>query len=302
MAADERPSFILQCPVRATSAAVDWRPSPWVPTMSHRTASLRTGERAALLATEEAGALATALAIAPHDPTGVHEARKSLRRLRSLLALARAALGKDAVDAIDDELRAMTRDLSALRDGQVVQDMAHLLAQEATNPGEREAWHALLPALARRHEQALASALREDPGFMRRQALAHRQAERLLHLPWQRLKAGDLRHALARSQRRQARAQAQALASGRVDDLHDWRRKSRRLRMQLSALRKLRVAPHPKGAQLPSQYITQLVDQLGVLQDLALLHSALEALEPVHARPHRAAMRTRSASPIHPLA
>ena len=82
--------------------------------MSHRVASLRTGERAALLAAEEACALVTALAVAPHDPTGVHEARKSLRRLRSLLALVRDALGKQAVDAIDDELRAMTRDLSAL--------------------------------------------------------------------------------------------------------------------------------------------------------------------------------------------
>ena len=81
--------------------------------MSHRVASLRTGERAALLAAEEACALVTALAVAPHDPTGVHEARKSLRRLRSLLALVRDALGKEAVDAIDDELRAMTRDLSA---------------------------------------------------------------------------------------------------------------------------------------------------------------------------------------------
>lgn len=184
--------------------------------MSHRVASLRTGERAALLAAEEACALATALAIAPHDPTGVHEARKSLRRLRSLLALVRDALGKEAVDAIDDELRAMTRDLSALRDGQVVQDVARLLAREATDPGERENWQALLPALAGRHEQVLAAALCEDPCFMRRQAQAHRQAEHLRQLPWQRLKAGDLRHALARSERRQARAQAKAMASGQV--------------------------------------------------------------------------------------
>ena len=188
--------------------------------MSHRVASLRTGERAALLAAEEACALATALAVAPHDPTGVHEARKSLRRLRSLLALVRDALGKEAVDAIDDELRAMTRDLSALRDGQVVQDVARLLAREATDPAERENWQALLPALAGRHEQVLAAALCEDPGFMRRQAQAHRQAEHLRQLPWQRLKAGDLRHALARSERRQARAQAKAMASSAEDAAH----------------------------------------------------------------------------------
>ena len=272
--------------------------------MSHRVASLRTGERAALLAAEEACALVTALAVAPHDPTGVHEARKSLRRLRSLLALVRDALGKQAVDAIDDELRAMTRDLSALRDGQVVQDVARLLAREATDPAERENWHALLPALAGRHEQMLAAALCEDPGFMRRQAQAHRQAEHLRQLPWQRLKAGDLRHALARSERRQARAQAKAMASSQVDDLHDWRRKSRRLRMQLSALRKLQVAPRGKAARLPPRFISQLVDQLGALQDLVLLHRALEALEPAHARAKRIVPRSRvrTASPIQPLA
>ena len=70
----------------------------------------------------------------------------------------RDALGKQAVDAIDDELRAMTRDLSALRDGQVVQDVARLLARETTDPAERENWQALLPALAGRHEQVLAAA------------------------------------------------------------------------------------------------------------------------------------------------
>ena len=79
-----------------------------------------TGERAAALAAGDAGALAAALAIAPVNPRGVHEARKSVRRLRSLLAMGRRVLGRDAVDAIDDELRALARDLSALRDEHVV--------------------------------------------------------------------------------------------------------------------------------------------------------------------------------------
>ena len=93
-------------------------------------------------------------------------------------------------------------------------------------------------------------------------------------------------------------------ASGQVDDLHDWRRKSRRLRMQLSALRKLQVAPRGKAARLPPRFISQLVDQLGALQDLVLLHRTLEALEPAHARAKRIVPRSRvrTASPIQPLA
>jgi hypothetical protein len=271
--------------------------------MCPRAASSRTGERAAALASGDARALASALAIAPADPTGVHEARKSVRRLRSLLALGRRALGKDAVDAIDRELRVLAKDLSALRDGQVVQDTARQLAGDAADAGERVNWEALLPLLAERQQHRLADALREDPGFMRRQAQAHRQAERLQQLPWHRLHGNDLRDALGRSIRRQARAQATALASGSVDDLHAWRRRSRRLRMQLGALRKLHVRPHTGHHVTGVRHVARLVDQLGVLQDLALLSQALDALEHVHPRPRSAALRrARTPSPIQPLA
>lgn len=272
--------------------------------MCPRADASRTGERAAALAAGDAGALAAALAIAPVDPTGVHEARKSVRRLRSLLAMGRRVLGRDAVDAIDDELRALARDLSALRDGQVVMETARQVADEADDAGKRATWDALRPLLAERQRQRLADALREDPGFVRRQAQAHRQAERLQQLPWQRLRGSDLREALERSVRRQARAQATALASGAVDDLHEWRRRSRRLRMQLSALRKLHVRPGLAGrGGVSLRHVSRLVDQLGVLQDLALLSQALEALE--QARPPSRSLPLRLArtpSPIQPLA
>lgn len=268
-----------------------------------RAASSRTGERAAALAAGDARALASALALAPADPAGVHEARKSVRRLRSLLALSRRTLGKDAVDAIDHDLRALAKELSAQRDGQVVQDTARQLADDAADADERANWNALLPLLAERQQQRLADTLRQDPGFVRRQAQAHRQAERLQQLPWHRLHGSDLRQALERSVRRQARAQATALASGSVDDLHDWRRRSRRLRMQLTALRKLHVRPHLGHHTAGLRQVGKLVDQLGVLQDLALLSQALEALEHdrLRARPV-ATRRARKPSPIQPLA
>ena len=272
--------------------------------MSPRATS-RTGERAAALATDEARALVAALAIAPGDPAGVHEARKSLRRLRSLLALARSALGKEVVDPVDSELRALTKSLSALRDGQVVLDTAQHMARDARAADEAASWDALLPLLSQQQEHRLADALHDDPGFMRRQAQAHRQAERLQQLPWHRLHGGDLRNALARSVRRQERSQAVALASGRVDDLHVWRRRSRRLRMQLAAFRKLHLRLQMNGHALAiaPRHIAELVDQLGVLQDLALLQQALAMLERAQARAAPVAKRRRPAipSPIHPL-
>jgi len=271
--------------------------------MRPRADAFRIGERAAALAVRDARALAAALAIAPADPAGVHEARKSVRRLRSLLALGRRRLGKDAVDAIDHELRLLAKDLSALRDGQVVQDTARQLASEA-DADERATWESLLPLLAERQRHRLADALREDPGLVRRQAQAHRQAERLQQLTWHRLRSSDLREALGRSASRQARAQATALASGAVDDLHDWRRRSRRLRMQLSALRKLHVRPSMgEHGVMNLRHVSRLVDQLGVLQDLALLSQALDVLERAHPLPRPVAPRHASTpSPIHPLA
>lgn len=271
--------------------------------MCPRAASSRTGERAAALAAGDARTLASALAIAPADPTGVHEARKSVRRLRSLLALGRRALGKDAVDAVDHELRALAKGLSTLRDGQVVQDTARQLARDAADAEEAASWEALLPLLDARQQHRLADALREDPGFMRRQAQAHRLAEQLQQLPWQRLHPDDMRLRLARSMRRQARAQDVALASSRVDDLHDWRRRSRRLRMQVSALRKLdvRVRRSDHDATAHLRHVARLVDQLGALQDLALLRQSLDDLEHAQARATPAVARRPAPVRIQPL-
>lgn len=266
-------------------------------------ASSRTGKRVAALAADEIQVLAGALAEAPAMPAGVHEARKSIRRLRSLLALVRAPLGKAEVRAIDDALQALAKGLSALRDGQVVLDTADHCARHAGDADETASWGALTPLLAHQQEHRVAEALADDPGFVRRQAQAHRQAEQLRALPWHRLHANDLRHGLARSLHRQQRAQEAALASGDIDDLHDLRRKSRRLRMQLNAMKRLRVSTH--GVALASRDIAELVDQLGALQDLALLQRALGTLEPTpHAHAWPVATRRRMArpSPIHPLA
>lgn len=268
--------------------------------MSGRSPSRTTGERVAAMAADEARGLAAALAIAPADPGGVHEARKSVRRLRSLLALARRALGKDSVDAVDDELRALAKGLSALRDGQVVQDMARQMADGAEDNAEASNWRAVLPLLAERQHYRLAEALRDDPGFMRRQARAHRLASHLQQLAWHRLRSEDLRLALARSIQHQSHAQATALASGHLDDLHDWRRRSRRLRMQVSALRRLRVRPHREGRGDAHnlRHIGKLVDQLGALQDLALLRQALEAIEQADGHAPAITGRHRMAKPV----
>ncbi|HVI56262.1 MAG TPA: CHAD domain-containing protein [Luteibacter sp.] len=81
-----------------------------------------------------------ALADAANRHKGIHEARKAIRRLRSLLRLVAPVLG-DTIDAIDSRLRRLARGLSALRDAHVVVNTAELAAGEVPTPP----WDDLLP-------------------------------------------------------------------------------------------------------------------------------------------------------------
>lgn len=266
---------------------------------------VQTSERLAALVAEDATALTSALALAPVDPRGVHEARKAVRRLRSVLALARDRLGDEA-RTLDRDLRDLARGLSSLRDAHVVHATAAAIARDSDAPDDAILWGRIVQALSLRHDALLAIALEQDPGFVQRQTLAHRHADQLRALPWRRVHASDLRHGLRRSMRRQQRARQRALASDQPDDLHDWRRRLRRMRMQLHALKTLRVrAGADKSARGPGKMMARLVDQLGTLQDLELLHTALRQLDRDAAPPPRRSPRSRrtpASQPVQPLA
>lgn len=273
--------------------------------MSRRAPSTTTGERMAALIAEDSSALASALAQAPADPRGVHEARKAVRRLRSLLALARQAVGEPARE-LDQQLRGLAKGLSELRDAQVVRETAAAIARTEKDPHDAANWQHIVHALERDQACLMGATLDKDPGFVRRQTLAHRCAEQLERLPWQQVHATGLRDALKKSYRRQQRVQHAALDSGDADDLHDWRRKSRRLRMQLHAMKKLGVPARlhsQKVSRASARHIAGLVDQLGALQDLELLHEALRTLEHAQqaATTHLPRRRLRAADPVLPL-
>ena len=165
--------------------------------MSPRADASRTGERAAALAAGDAGALAAALAIAPVDPTGVHEARKSVRRLRSLLAMGRRVLGRDAVDAIDDELRALARDLSALREAPDEDAVAAISAVPGIGPWTAQV-HLLFgferPDVFPMGDVALAAGLAHLKGLPERPAQKTLVAMARAWSPWRSLAARLLWH------------------------------------------------------------------------------------------------------------
>ncbi|MDF3981603.1 CHAD domain-containing protein [Luteibacter sp. PPL201] len=234
----------------------------------------------ASLAERECRRAIRALADASDRHKGVHEARKSFRRLKSLLALGAGRFG-DALDPLWTELSSLATGLSALRDAHVALAMAKTVAGDTPSA----TWRAVIGRLAARRDEKLERALRRDPAFaQRRQRLAelgvHIQA-----LPWAALERDDIEKALAASERRVAKAETRAARHGTQANRHRWRRRARRLRMQLEfwrkALNMVDAPAHHRAHEdkLAAKRMSDLSDALGARQDLRALRKLLRTHE-----------------------
>ena len=195
---------------------------------------------------------------------GVHQGRKSLRRTRAVLALAKPALGAGA-RLIDRELRRINRSLSTLRDAQALVETLDRLAKH--NPPDasqgllRQARRA---AVSRRTAQAR-EALKDDADFAGRRAQLAVLAAGLQTLPWAVIDR-DVEASLRKSAAQAIAASEQAQKSGDNDDWHRWRRRARRLSQQYRALGDVAAA-----LAADRDRDKALAELLGEAQDYALL-------------------------------
>ncbi|MHB8912248.1 MAG: CHAD domain-containing protein [Lysobacter sp.] len=199
---------------------------------------------------------------------GVHEARKSLRRARAALALDAGVLGPGAA-LVDRELRRINDGLSSLRDAQaLVETLDRQLAI---------GHDAMTIRLLRRVRRVAAGArvvaardvLARDPGLAERRAMLQVLSAAMAALPWASVPPTQLRDRLADSQSRMDQAQTRAIASGRDEDWHRWRRRARRLSQQRRALKSSGL-----DAEVPlahAAFDKPTTERLGVAQDLSLL-------------------------------
>lgn len=202
---------------------------------------------------------------------GVHQARKSMRRVRACLALrGRSGQGEEEatrrVAALDADLRALCRGLSAVRDAQALCEALERLASDVPKPAARR--FARIRALARaRRAQALASALERDPGFARRRRRLAALAEAVSALDWARQDADALERGLARGRRRVRKARKHVRRHADDDaGWHRYRRRLRRLRQQVIALMASGLPP-PRGRRK----LEAASKRLGEAQDDALV-------------------------------
>lgn len=196
---------------------------------------------------------------------GIHQARKSIRRVRAVIALGSGVFAAGPVAArVDADLRRLCRGLSSLRDADALRDaLLHLAAEAVLGPIECERLCAFVAALRSRR---LAAALARDPDFARRRARLQAMAARLATLPWEAVDEAAVRAAHGASLARLAKALKRARGSDDPEDWHRLRRRLRRLRQQENALE--RCAP---GLGLQTEGIGALAERMGGAQDHALL-------------------------------
>lgn len=219
----------------------------------------------AVAATELLRAIARLGWRGPRLHTGVHQARKSMRRARAVLALGMPALGPGA-KLVDRELRRVIRGLSRLRD-------AHALTGTFDHLLEKESADGDVAALLRRARRGAARAraatalaeLADDPQLQERRALLLTLHAAMGGLDWAAVDTACVVAALQHGTKQVEAASVRARASGSDEDWHRWRRRARRLSQQHTALDDAAPATDADAAG------KRLAVLLGQAQDYAML-------------------------------
>jgi CHAD domain-containing protein len=216
------------------------------------------------LARVVAGQLANAIEwLTADDGAGgdaVHDARKALKRSRAALRLGRDLVGGERYRQENAALRDAGRDLSELRDAQVLLETLDELAPRASFPRLREALaaqagsgqdngqarpeiKAVVPQLERARDRVEGWALPEEGG------------------------PGQLAPGVERIYRRGRRALRAARRDPSVENLHELRKRSKDLWYSAQLLRDA----NPKRTKTLARRAHELADLLGSDHDLAIL-------------------------------
>ncbi|HEY6781010.1 MAG TPA: CHAD domain-containing protein [Thermoleophilaceae bacterium] len=206
-------------------------------------------------------------------PTAVHEARKDLKKLRSLLRLVRDALGRKRYHAENARYRDAARLLAGSRDAEV--KLETLLGLRRRFGSELPAAAGLEGALRAEREQ-LSGAV-DEPRLRGQleQAAAAIELGRAAIDDW-RLDASGwklLRPGLERSYRRGRERLAVVRSDPSVEAIHEWRKGVKDLWYQLRLLRE----SWPEVLSATADQAHELADLLGDHHDLSVLGEAVQA-------------------------
>jgi CHAD domain-containing protein len=205
------------------------------------------------------------------DPvTAIHDARKALKKERSLLRLGSATLARDARRRENAALRQAGRALSSARDAEVMLQAVDGLAGHFAGQVPQATFDAI-----RRHLEAERDPARQQ---MLESGLTEQVADdlkalraRIDQLPLRRGGWKALEPGLLRSYQRGAKALASARHSPTPENFHEWRKRTKDLWYHLRMLKPL--SPGIVGGQ--AHEADELSELLGQDHDLAVLRETL---------------------------
>lgn len=210
----------------------------------------------------------------------VHEARKSMKRLRALLRLIRDTLGEDVYRAENERLRDAGRLIGPVRDSAVLVAEVSGIRQRYSSHLRRTTMEGIESRLIERHA-AIKQALADDPARLRDVVVALRSA-RARYRVWP-IEGDDaagargrtpvehsfdvLRSGLERTYRRGRKEMRRARDHPTGHNFHQWRKRVKYLRHQMELLQPL--WPEMIGGYV--SVLTDLGELLGEEHDLSEL-------------------------------
>jgi len=174
------------------------------------------------VASAEVEAAYAFLASPPERHKGVHDARKCLKRLRSLLALIRPGLPEPVFVSLTERLRTLARGLAPARDADALLDAVDKLAGEAEGDQDATPIRALRAWLHKRRQAAGRSLETSAASDAARSLFALRPA--MANLAIYPNAFSPVAMGLRDSYRSGRKAFARAFASGSDEDFHEWRK------------------------------------------------------------------------------
>ncbi len=170
----------------------------------------------------ELDAAHAALAAPPERHSGVHNARKCLKRLRSLLLLARPGMPEPVYSHLNDRLAAIARGLAAVRDAQALIDAIGKLDSETAQVPGQGVIQSMRGWLQKRRQAAEQTLERGAASEAMRGLLELRPA--FAGLAVYPDDFSPLAEGLRRCYRDTRKAFQHALASEGAEEVHDWRK------------------------------------------------------------------------------
>lgn len=211
------------------------------------------------------------------DEEGVHEARKALKRSRSVLRLVRTAIGTD-YQTLNSGMRELGRRLSDLRDADALAGTLDDLQKR--HPGKQNgAVKELRRRLAAQREQALKRIAKDAAAGREGSSLAEFE-EMVAALPLAEITGDVAVTGVVATIRRGRKAFRQAVQTGSANDFHEWRKRAKDLRYQMGFLG--RLWPHVLDGFSASA--RELEQRLGEDHNLSVLAGMLAADGTAHER------------------